>query len=642
MAAVVYLAILEDGGNDDVETATVPQAATTEPEPAATAEPEPVATEPEPAENSEPAASEPEPAESSGPQASNQSPPWLVPWGDGFMAITTEPEEVPFPELSDEQSELFPEEVQELFAERPPDSVAEATQRVIEAGLSAEVLAVFEEHPDLEKLITGTQSRILFEAWVTDDGTDWEPADIDFAIAGFPSMITSDGTTLAVITEYRPAEPDAESATITVATSDDLQEWEVQTITEEPAATPEWVDGGVYLTGFALGSGRWVAAIAHSSHVDPLQLLPEEEAEALMGTGFALSTSAEGIHISTEEDCPPIPDAECLPEAQTYTWTELGIDQATFDAFMHGETSATIVSASVSEDTGGGGGGTTSFDVPDAVVESLAINEIGSFALLSSSGDGTPRLLRSQGGITWDPLPLPPMDRYGVAGIWSVDDGLLLAGNDAYLSPPDGSEWSPTEFPEELEEGQFSFIGPRTQPTRGLALAIEATAYGYIDPPVLDVTIEAQGGYELNAVSNPEHDTVTLTASGVEPQRVLAVSVVTFPPHPDDSTEAFTFHEDGLIQLTDVSIGEVVASFSIDQIIIAQDAALEGMALEDTEFALPESKYALVATTDAKNWLVEPIDSDPNTEEIWMVAATINGNRVLLSVGGATELYELP
>ena len=229
--ALVLLAAACASGEDPVEVAATPVASTT-----TLAQP---TTLPEPTISVKSAAA----TETTLPGAA--TPDEVLPWKGGFLAIHTIDQPTPFPELTEEQTARFPEEVLDLFAGSPPETVGEAISRVIEADLTDEMETFFRSNDDLYTLIMETRTPSKLEAWTTADGIDWEfagplepPGEVDF------THVVSDGERLLI------------AGDAAIVASPDLQNWTSLPI---PASEHLWV------STIDAGSGGWAASIYGSS-----------------------------------------------------------------------------------------------------------------------------------------------------------------------------------------------------------------------------------------------------------------------------------------------------------------------------------------------------------------------------------------
>lgn len=74
---------------------------------------------------------------------------WLVPWGDGFLAVGVSYPPQPLPgQLPPEIADLFPPEVTELFPDGLPTTQQEAVEILQEADLYDVVMGVLDEYPE--------------------------------------------------------------------------------------------------------------------------------------------------------------------------------------------------------------------------------------------------------------------------------------------------------------------------------------------------------------------------------------------------------------------------------------------------------------------------------------------------------------
>lgn len=465
---------------------------------------------------------------------------WLVPWDGGFLAIATRSLPVPFPELTEEQQALFPQEILDLFEDDPAESVQDASDRILEAGLDDAALEVLQSHPELDELIMGTPPEIVLEVWVSADGVDWEPLSeellpplFDPPTTGYLSFVASTGDRLALVSEEYDAAT-GQTRTITLATTTDLEEWHVETLEPDDPDAPEWGYTDTYISGFALGESGWVVAIGSYTYLDPIRLLPPADRTQLeLGGPWTVRQTAEGIAVDTFNG-----------DSASYTWDQLGIDKETYESYKHGQTETTVLTLAEN-------GSVASQSLGGEAVELIAVTDHGVFATIVSPGGGKSELMVSTDGTSWDAVPTPPLDRNYFAAIWAFGDSLLLVSDKIYLGSPYGSAWTEVDISEAIDPQQLNLMTmPSTSP-HGLAMVLDVTDYSR--------QVESEFSEQ--------------------------------PP--------------------------------------------------DTPWGDVEPEFAVLATVDGSSWLVEPLDVDPATEEIWAATTAISGDLLLVSYGDTTLLYDL-
>ncbi len=170
--------------------------------------------------------------------AGGNSPQWVLPWGDGFVALGVNYGSPALPEFSEEIQERFPEEIRDVVSAARGESdaitVADAQQALEEAGLMEEVLELLTENPDVMGLVSGP-GPVGVTLATSSDGIDW----VDLDASNLPvdatnfSAVASDGHPLVIVGQQW--EPDmSRRSTNSLFTTDDLVTWQSHEFRSEP------------------------------------------------------------------------------------------------------------------------------------------------------------------------------------------------------------------------------------------------------------------------------------------------------------------------------------------------------------------------------------------------------------------------
>ena len=202
-------------------------------------------------------------------------------------------------QLPPEVSELFSDEVTELFADGLPATMDEATEMLSEAGLLDEVSQVFSNNPEAWEALRGPDTpSFTTEVWTTADGATWTRAEVPANLAG--AQISSSGGGLAVWgTQY---DGDGWPTGATIAATDDLATWRFADL-ELARDLPPYLQASLWIPAVAVVDGRWYALVTEHYDIDWASLLPAADAEALNLGAYSMSYDHDGITIthSTED-----------------------------------------------------------------------------------------------------------------------------------------------------------------------------------------------------------------------------------------------------------------------------------------------------------------------------------------------------
>ena len=173
---------------------------------------------------------------------------WLVPWGDGFLALGMEYPGQPLPEqLPPEIAELFPPEVTALFPDGLPPTQQEAMDILNEAGLLDVVMDVLDENPEAMDALQSAPRPApeMVASWST-NGDQWVPTEVAAPVdIGAISSVAVAGDRLTFAGALPPT-VDGDPWIITIASTRDLENWNTASlpVTELgglPDAESTWV-----------------------------------------------------------------------------------------------------------------------------------------------------------------------------------------------------------------------------------------------------------------------------------------------------------------------------------------------------------------------------------------------------------------
>jgi hypothetical protein len=236
----------------------------------------------------------------------------------------------------------------------------------------------------------------------------------------------------------------------------------------------------------------------------------------------------------------------------------------------------------------------------------------------------------SSDAMTWTPVTLP--DVQWVDSIVPVQGGVLLLGSsdeggqELWLGDPRGESWESIEGPD-LGEHQWLYFDPRAASGDGLATVLDSG--------------EPHGPEFLAWSSSVEHDgyELTMSADGEGSQRLVIVDIASGEVVRDTTIEMwaeelFIWGNDSF-DFVDAD-GELIVSLPAP---LGEELAwqAESEAWEEWYEANPyQPDLTLVATIDGRDWIVQKLDVDADTEG-WYgggTAAINNGVAVYRDAGG--------
>jgi hypothetical protein len=171
------------------------------------------------------------------------------------------------------------------------------------------------DEPDGEATLTAS---------FTTDGSSWEPVEVTTP-PGMqnPGRITAVGDRLAMADSLSTADG---GVVVRVASTTDLLEWSLQDF-ELPGARPngDMSQLGVWwpsMRSFAMNETGWVFEIARMYFADVTTVLPGDVQRDLAATGYRVRSDDTGFSVAVNgpDGSPPTPESTF-----TYTWDEVGV-----------------------------------------------------------------------------------------------------------------------------------------------------------------------------------------------------------------------------------------------------------------------------------------------------------------------------
>lgn len=579
----------------------------------------------------------------SGPAIAVDSYPQVVPWGEGFLAISRTYTSPPFPsEVPEELQALFPQSVIDLFADQSPATVDDAMVILEEAGLMQEVENIYVDNPELGDFFFGAPGDVAVDVQYSADGTNWEP--VDFALpadgADFGEL-QSDGERLTVVLtpSYGPGTSPVQAARL--ASTVDLVNWETIEVPIPAAISdlPGLFEVGVYPQAVAVHGDVVVASVSTWADVNVEQFVSDDIRQRMDNEGYGSSWNADGYllelggefggvasttvidEVAEGDDADAPADTGAIPADSgaieagpavsiTITWDELGITKADADQLNQGQSALM---------RGTWGGALEVVTGPN--VWSLVASNDGFYG---SAEDG---LLFSTDGLQWSEVALPDGVRY-VDALISTPDGIaLLSSNDGgtvlvTANGPDGN-WQRVELPNAPEYFN-SFSGNSASG----AIVVDASE-AYFGPSV-DIVIEVDG---YVATLKQAEARMTLTVVDGDGAVVVEGSHSMLSA---SEPEFWSFNRDGDIDVIDPATGALVVTLPAD----ALDAAYEEAYEEVDE--QPEFEPWVLAALEGNRWLFEPLASSQSADGQFMGPgeAATNGEIVVVATGDGWQVFD--
>jgi len=535
---------------------------------------------------------------------------WIVPWEDGFLVGSTAfPPQLLPDELPEDVRALFPQEVIDFFDGELPDTIAEATEQLAEAGLLEAVSDVIQKNQAASDAIYGVPTDPpTLDVRFTVDGVTWEPREMVLPPgASYLSSVTAvDGRLAAVFGNDGPVSGPTVDGTVTVANTSDLTNWATQEIVlPSPGELPNGINWNVSPQGLVANADGWVVQVYDSIDADPYSLLPAEVQAEIESddSGFGVESDDRGITI--EYGFGPLGGNPS--ETRTFTWDELGVspevaalfDQQGFEPTLWASTWDGVPVAADGPAMGG----------PMAATAS-------GFLMWTDQSWFSPD------GVTWEAGPLPD-DAIWMTGSFNVEGGLVVMSStdsgSALVHRVDerGQNAVLLDLPVPTD-GSLSGGGPPTSSyTSGILLFLQPAF-----TPEQQITVEADG-YRLAFPQQTSIFEVVDVATG----EVIA-SGNPFLPGNEDS--AIQVDENG-VTITDEATGDVLVVFPNELLEAAQNESMQG---DGGEY---DPDFWLIASLDGERFLVEDIAD--MTEGPTSLAT--NGIRLLLQSGTDWMVFDL-
>lgn len=617
VAAIGAVVANRDLGDDTLELANPPE--TTRPETTAATDASPAPTVPV----TTPPTLPPTPAESADVTAAavpaNEFV-QLLPWRDGFLSVALRYAPQPLPELPEDLTALFPDEVRAAFPDGLPPTIDDATEILAEAGLLDEVTAILSEHPELAEAIYAIEPPPPeVEAAFTVDGSEWTTVVMDVPTSYGGQFVASGDRLLTWSTDFGDStavDPGAGGPRqLTIAWTDDLADWTTATIPlDSGPALDDHVQRDTFVNSVGMVGDRWLAQIETQTWVDYEALLPDDVRDRIGAgsvVGYGTSTDERGITVDIEDGSGDTTTFE-------FTWAELGLDGDPQVDVGPGEPELRLLLGDTT-------GAYEELPVPPGYGYGSVVAAVNEFYLV---GDG---VRVSPDGRTWSPVEGLPEQQWFQSAV-PLRTGVLLVGDDsdgpsAWLRTPDGAVTA-VDLPELPERyGLWNSNGSS-------AWVVELGPEGEEDWTPVPVTIEHEG-FTLELVEGPDATEYVLTdAAGT----VIREATVT----PDDRDQLWQFDDEagtGWVVITDDAGAEIVR-IPGDVVAAAYDAAFESQPVPETEPWRPD--LWLLATADGANWLTLDLP-DPNAQTPYMPSvAAVNDGAVLYRTLDGWGLETLP
>ncbi len=551
------------------------------------------------------------PGSSAGTNGAPQFGEWIVPWDDGFLvgAMQFAPQRLP-DELPAEVLALFPQEVIDFFDGDLPDTIAEATEQLSEAGLLDVVTEVIQNNPAASDAIYGAPTEApTLDVRFTVDGVDWEPREMVLPPgATYLSSVTAVGDRLAAV--YSVVDPLTSSSadgTITVATTADLNAWTTQDIVvPSPGELPDGFTWQVSAQGFAANDNGWVVSVYDSVDMDPYALVPVEVRDEIdSANGFGLNTDELGITIDYDFD----DTGNTAGQSRTFTWDELGVAPELAQLVSGQNAASTLWAATWDGEpmpTDGPRDGGTIAVTPAGFVQ------------------WTDQSWFSPDGITWAASPLPDGVSW-VSGAFDIDGGLIVMAS---------NETGETSFHRVDERGGNAVLldlpvpaATSFAPNGPFGGSMTSGAVVSADPVIVPgeerLSVEADG-YRLTLLEPAGIFEVTEVATGVVVLSESPFGVGTA----DDSNIVF---DDAGITVTDPTTGEVLVMFSNEVIDASEQAYF------DTGGGDYTPDFWVIASLDGERFVVDDLEGPTDGP----TSLATNGTRLLVQSGTNWIIYDL-
>lgn len=541
-------------------------------------------------------------------------PDWVVPWRDGFLAVTTSYPPQALPEkLPDDIVALFPQEVIDLFAGQLPATIAEATTMLSDAGLLDEVSAVIREHPEASAAIYGAPSTELptVEAHFTTDGSMWVPIELNLPVgANSVAGVATNGDRLAIA--YNTEDTTRRVGFVdrfTVASTTDLSTWTTQEVVPPPppVALPPGIKPSVSAQGLVATDSGWAVRVYQSSNPDPLELLRNAGLDVTgldASSGYGVTFDDTGLEIQFEAE-------GSSPQTVRYSWEELGVsaDAAAYLQGDSGELSQPQIWASTW----------------DGIAARSTFADYAGELVATPAGflQWTDQTWFSADGIAWTSSPLPDPDGR-VTAAFAYDGGViaLSAGRNGstsiYRLDERGANAELLDVPGLPAVGQGGF-GSQSPP--GSAVVVDA---GAAAAPPAPVVVELDG-YRLTSTNGMFELTEIATGAVLASEDLLRT-----PPGADSS---FVFGIDG-ITVHDPSTGEALVTFPND---LLNQAEQDHLGDSSGEGYAPD--LWLLASNDGERFLVSDLDDSDSLGG--PISVSTNGDVVLVHIGDTWTTYRL-
>lgn len=539
---------------------------------------------------------------------------WLLPWHDGFIAAGFEIAPTPLPDvLTEELAALFPDEINDLFPDGLPATQNEALDVLSEAGLFGVALDVINANPDLQAAfmpaVPSAPPQVPeMRAETSPDGVDWDEIDITLP-EGLIDVYAATSTGDRLVVAGRPdlAVVDARTYDVVVASTTDLQTWDVSVIPMDvPAIVPDSMNFVVWARLFSANEHGWVVMVERSGHLDLLDDNGHSSEPMPNGEGMSIMTWGTSDQID-------------------FTWDELGIDPALGELLDYTNPENRQMWAGTWD-----GAPVRTFEPAYSWLSAI---DDGFVAGMENTADiaDIDRIAFSTDGLSWTPLAGIP-DTEMVTAVFEADDEILVVTTNREKVPHSYRFANPTAAGQPVDlPGLPRYVDPMgISETHSGATVVEVSPP--LEYPYPEVVITAEhDGFQLTTVLSDGIDSYELVeaASG----EVVASEVIDLRTATPDEDGRYENRTDSITGLTifDAVSGDEIVTIPYDVWNVEASEAWEaaGDVYDDG------LEYVLL-TTDGDRWMTSGLDRGafPSLSDYGWGQTMIASNGETIVMGG--------
>jgi len=600
---------------------------------------------------------------------------WVVPWGDGFLSVTTLWEPAPALEIGPEILDRFPPEMAAVIEAAGASNLEEMGNALTAAGLEQQAGTVVRNDPgllDMLDSLAGGPGTATLVAQESTDGSTWtDVAGFSPPVAvGSISQVISDGTHLIIARQSWGRVPPSDGAGpqaapdtsgLSVLVTSNLTDWQSYDVATAMVDGPSYLRSEQWMSGLAIGPDGWLATVLSSSSIDIRSLLPVDVQQFQGGVDYR--ETPDGIEVEFYPDtepsvrvypaegtatAPEIPtttsaSGESPAPARTrfFSWADLGVDPGEYARLQSARRGGTVDTTTWVGTWDGVVRSSTEAGGSPYPGEQVVGTDAGFLAARGSAGSGAPELVFSPDGLTWTAAEPLPGGRFG--SIIAVEGGVLIDVTDQgrrtmWRGSPEGTGWTEVDIPG-VDTGQIhgsQASGP------GFVSVIDVTRYADSTPPPVefDAVIEQDG----QSIHLHAHDdgTADLVITDLVTGDIVAELSGAFNGLTADFAEV---GQDSVV-IVDGAGNEVVSiplQVVADTVLPAREKAIEASGWEPPAPRSGPPELVIVASADGVQWLVAPVDraGGSATYEEYPSAMGINGGTVVVRMGGAWRTYRI-